>query len=636
MTDSAPGARANHGPIYIGGPDRSGKTLLAAILGSHSRIAIPIVGSNLWTFFYRRFGDLGQDRNLERCLAALQRYKHARFLGLEVERLRAELRAGPPTYPRLFALIHEHFAQRRGKPRWGDQSGLVERYADHIFEAMPDARMIQMVRDPRDRYEGSLNMWPSGRGRSGAAVARWRYSVRLGERNLRRYPGRYRLLRYEDLVRDPAAVVADICSFVGEDFEPAMLQLAEAPSYREKLLAGAGPGELISARHVGDYRGRIPAHELAFMQQQLAGEMRRHGYEPDPITMAAGSRLRYLLLQWPSQAGRMLAWAGMEAVQQRGWGLLGRRPGGHMIVPEVQGSPPAGSPMPEPRALSTVKDRVRRTPIHTAWRYITFGVGGKRMRRVLDEASVYCLFIGHARSGHSIVGALLDAHPRIVISDELDALRYLSAGFGRRQLLFGSYEISRRQASGLRRKAGRGGKTYSYHVPGQWQGRVHRLAVVGDSQAGWTTRRLAADPDLLARVRRRMAPMDVRFIHVVRNPFDNIATMMVRGQRSFDSAFDQYAANCAALVSLARRIGTERLHRVRHEAVVQDPRGSLAALCGFLGVEAEPAYLEAASGILYASPSRSRHDVEWREPEVRRVQELIDRYDYLSGYGLAD
>ena len=38
-------------PIYIGGPDRCGKTLVAALLGSHSRIAIPIVGSNLWTYF---------------------------------------------------------------------------------------------------------------------------------------------------------------------------------------------------------------------------------------------------------------------------------------------------------------------------------------------------------------------------------------------------------------------------------------------------------------------------------------------------------------------------------------------------------------------------------------------------------
>ncbi len=91
------------GPIYVGGPDRCGKTLVAALLGSHSRIAIPIVGSNLWTYFDGQYGDLADDRNLDRCLAALARYKHARFLGPDLPRLRRELRAGDATYARLFA-----------------------------------------------------------------------------------------------------------------------------------------------------------------------------------------------------------------------------------------------------------------------------------------------------------------------------------------------------------------------------------------------------------------------------------------------------------------------------------------------------------------------------------------------------
>ena len=274
------------GPIYVGGPDRCGKTLVAALLGSHSRIAIPIVGSNLWTYFDGHFGDLADDRNLDRCLAALARYKHARFLDPDLPRLRRELRAGDATYARLFALIHEHFAERAGKPRWGDQTGLVERYAETIVAAFPDVRFIHMVRDPRDRYEGSLTMWPSGRGRAGAAVARWRLSIDLGERNARRWPDRYRLLRYEDLVRNPAQVVAQLCKFVGEAFEPGMLDLPDAPTYRAKLAAGADGGALISPNHIGDYRGRIPAHELAFMQGQLGSRMQRHGYRPDPVPMS--------------------------------------------------------------------------------------------------------------------------------------------------------------------------------------------------------------------------------------------------------------------------------------------------------------------------------------------------------------
>jgi hypothetical protein len=326
----------NQGPIYIGGPDRCGKTLVAALLGSHSRIAVPIVGSNLWTYFDGQYGDLADDGNLDRCLAAMARYKHARFLGLDLPRLRRELQAGQRTYAKLFALVHQHFAERAGKPRWGDQSGLVERYAEKIFAALPDVRFIHMVRDPRDRYEGSLAYFPTARGRAGAAVARWRYSVDLGERNLKRWPDRYRLVRYEDLVRKPAAVVAELCEFVGETFEPTMMDVPDAPSYRAKLVAGANGGPLITPAHIGDYRGRIPPHELAFMQGRLRARMRRHGYRPDAIPMAAPDRARYLLAQWPSMAARMVAWDMVERLQHRLPGLMGRRPPASKVVDPAQ------------------------------------------------------------------------------------------------------------------------------------------------------------------------------------------------------------------------------------------------------------------------------------------------------------
>jgi hypothetical protein len=328
------------GPIYIGGPDRCGKTLVAALLGSHSRIAIPIVGSNLWTFFADQHGDLADDRNLDRCLAALYRYKHARFLGLDLPRLRSEMRRGPATYPRLFALIHEHFAERAGKPRWGDQSGLIERYAEPIFASIPGVRMIHMVRDPRDRYEGSLAMWPAGRGRVGAAVARWRYSIDLGERNARRWPDRYRLLRYEDLVRDPEGVTSDLCAFVGEAFEPGMMAMPDAPTYRAKLAAGADGVPRITDAHIGDYRGRIPPHELAFMQGRLAARMRRYGYALDPVSIPLGDRLRYVV-RWPAQAGRMVAWESVERLQHRLPGIFGRRPPAAKIVDSSQHQEPA-------------------------------------------------------------------------------------------------------------------------------------------------------------------------------------------------------------------------------------------------------------------------------------------------------
>ena len=44
---------------------------------------------------------------------------------------------------------------------------------------------------------------------------------------------------------------------------------------------------------------------------------------------------------------------------------------------------------------------------------------------VINEVKVYVFFVGVARSGHSIVGATLDSHPHIVISNELNVFRNL-------------------------------------------------------------------------------------------------------------------------------------------------------------------------------------------------------------------
>ena len=99
-------------PIFIGGPDRCGKTTLRAFLVSHPNISIPAVGSNMWTYFFGQFGDLAVHENFDRCLSAMLQYKHVAFLRPDEQRIRREFSQGEPTYARLFALFQEHHAER--------------------------------------------------------------------------------------------------------------------------------------------------------------------------------------------------------------------------------------------------------------------------------------------------------------------------------------------------------------------------------------------------------------------------------------------------------------------------------------------------------------------------------------------
>lgn len=327
------------GPIFIAGTDRSGKTLMSAVLSSHSRIAIPAVGSNLWTLFYRRFGSLDSQDHFEQCLAALLSYSHVRYLEPDADRLRAEFRQGAPTYARLFALLLQHYAERLHKARWGDQTGLIEGFADDVLAAYPNARMIHMLRDPRDRYDASLAMWPEGRLRAGGAVARWLYSARLARRNEARYAERYLVVRYEDFVHDPQGIVRTVCQFLDESFEAEMLTLSGMPGYRSKLLeerGDAGPHHsLISDRFIGVHKGRIPAGELAYLEWRAGKEMERAGYSVGGARLSGVHRARFVLLDIPLNELRLRFWDMRTELARRLPRFVGRKPSPRYLVPHA-------------------------------------------------------------------------------------------------------------------------------------------------------------------------------------------------------------------------------------------------------------------------------------------------------------
>jgi len=263
--------------------------------------------------------------------------------------------------------------------------------------------------------------------------------------------------------------------------------------------------------------------------------------------------------------------------------------------------------------------------------YSTSKVRARAHSDLFSQITAYCLFIGHGRSGHSVVGALLDAHPDAVIPDELDTLRYLEAGFDKDQICEIILTRSARLAARRRMKPGREGRDYCYHVPSQWQGRFRSLRVVGDSQAGLSTRRLAKRPELLQQLEQVMR-VPIRMIHVVRNPFDNIATLMVRGKWTFDQGITRYFENCETVQRLRARFPASGFLVLRHEDLLADPKARLAGACRFLGLEPDEDYLQACASILFKSPSGSRGLVPWTNSLVNLVEEQIARFDFLLGY----
>ncbi len=254
----------------------------------------------------------------------------------------------------------------------------------------------------------------------------------------------------------------------------------------------------------------------------------------------------------------------------------------------------------------------------------------ERCGDMFDSLEVFCTFIGYPRSGHSILGSLMDAHPDMIIAHELDALRFLAAGFQSRQIYHLIVENSR-----LFTRHGRKWGPYSYAVPGQSQGEFTRLRVIGDNKAGQSTMRIGGNWMLLDKLRAEI-PLKHRLIHVVRNPWDNIATMSSRNTGGdVVRATERYFFMCETNERLRRELGPQVLD-IHHEEFLRSPAECLTRLCGFVGLSADDSWVNACCAIVYRTPHKSRDDIAWPPGTRDIVEREKARYEFLRDYTFDD
>jgi hypothetical protein len=269
------------------------------------------------------------------------------------------------------------------------------------------------------------------------------------------------------------------------------------------------------------------------------------------------------------------------------------------------------------------------------WRQPAYRIGHELLsaadrvwyRRSFDEVERFCLFAGYARSGHSIVGAVLDAHREAVIAHELEVTALVLAGVGREEL----YARLIARSQWFRWYKG-STSNYDYRIHGGWQGRFARLRVIGDKRGGSAVRTLAEHPDFIDRLS-RVVGVPVHVVHVVRNPYDNIAAMSIWHQMTVDEATDHYFSHHDTTSRLNELCGEGRVCTVHHERFVADPAGEIAGLCRFLGLEPYPGYLEACRARVFRAPTYTRLKVPWTAAQVRRVEELSRPHAFLREYG---
>src|SRR4029079_9875281 len=101
---------------------------------------------------------------------------------------------------------------------------------------------------------------------------------------------------------------------------------------------------------------------------------------------------------------------------------------------------------------------------------------------------------------------------------------------------------------------------------------------------------------------------------------------------SIDDSIEFYFSHCETTGKLGAFATPEEAITVRHEDFISAPAASLSAICAFLGLAADPEYIEACESIVFGRPTHTRRRVEWTPAQLREVEERSERYPFLRGY----
>jgi len=275
--------------------------------------------------------------------------------------------------------------------------------------------------------------------------------------------------------------------------------------------------------------------------------------------------------------------------------------------------------------------------------YILLKSIANSFRYDFSSVETFCFFIGYPRSGHSLIGALLDAHPEIVISYELDVLEWIKKYRWINQSILFSLIVER--SKWFANQKGSKSTGYSYAILKGYQGRYKNIRIIGDKKGGVSVKKLRQEPELMTSLANKIE-VPMKIIHVIRNPFDNISTRYIRqashslgrqyeasdfNKESFEQFINGFDKDITTVEALKESFNYELID-IRQEDFVRNPKQTIKDICSFLNVVCENDYVDSCAKIVFDKPNKSRHKVPWNRDQINEVNRIIRKFDCLSGY----
>ncbi|MGH7942349.1 MAG: sulfotransferase family protein [Limisphaerales bacterium] len=317
--------------LFIGGCQKSGTTLLMSLLDSHPRLVVFPEETTYLQRQYRFRRMKGYRAKLEFLLEGTAvkllstplygGFDHPRFASLARELVNRPWMNDSLLFSetvRAYGIIMG--ADWRNCARWVEKTPRSETYPNELDQLFPEARLIQMVRDPRAVIASrkKWNIKQKGHYTEAHQLAReWNRCARQIPR-LRSNPGRFLVVHYEDLVRDPMQTLREVCRFGGFEFNESMLQPTRAGDGWQGNSAFYKAFNGISAAPTDKWKESLTQDEIWWIELHCRKGMKLAGYA---LQTDARFSLRRWLKPMPGESWKGYIRSRYGSLRQ-GFGLL--------------------------------------------------------------------------------------------------------------------------------------------------------------------------------------------------------------------------------------------------------------------------------------------------------------------------
>ncbi len=304
-------------PLLICGHQKSGTSLLSALLDGHSKACV----FPEETFYAAYTQAFNPKKSLEEAAEWLvsksssRRLGYSQYDGLEgnldysdfdYDQFKKEfwkLTGNTPTsHGKILSCLMNAFAEtskQAGKKYWVEKTPQMERFLSWYIKNFPQLRAIYIVRDPRDCYLS----YSKKRHKEGHAyyienfIYDWGNSISSWIYFTARYPENHLMIRYEDLVVNRDEVIKTICRFLGIDFEDTLLSPTKLskPWYGNSM--HGDKFEKISTKPIGRWQGNLDKQSTELIESFLGKFMACYGYTCE-TKLANTTKLLNLSIDW--------------------------------------------------------------------------------------------------------------------------------------------------------------------------------------------------------------------------------------------------------------------------------------------------------------------------------------------------